>query len=283
MRFLKPLLFAALVLTAQVAHAAEPEGVPELRREVAELRREIADLRREIYGLRLDVMSAVKNGGGGGGSARLDPPPAPGLPDEDPPTKGGGGDESGTGKVSGTVKLASGDAPAFVYVDNVPRKSVKKNVEIRQVRRQFEPRFAVVQLGTKITFPNQDSMFHNVFSPSPGNTFDLGIYRSGDEPKSYTMTSPGVVDVFCNMHSEMSASVLVVPSPLYAKVGADGRFTLEGVPAGSRKLVAWSPGHSVSTQTVTVKGGKDASVSFSLGEAAKTHTNKHGQPYGSYK
>ena len=64
--------------------------------------------------------------------------------------------------------------------------------------------------GTTVTFPNYDAVYHNVFSPSPGNTFDLGSTRAGDKPGQVALTTPGVVDVFCNIHSKMSAKVLVL-------------------------------------------------------------------------
>jgi hypothetical protein len=132
-------------------------------------------------------------------------------------------------------------------------------------------------------FPNLDAVFHNVFSPSGKNTFDLGSYRAGDQPRSVVLTTPGVVEVFCNIHSRMNATILVVPGPLYAKVGADGAFKLDNVPVGSRHLVAWSPNAKPATQKVDVSssGGQ---ANFTLDyEGPASHTNKLGQPYGSYK
>jgi plastocyanin len=155
-------------------------------------------------------------------------------------------------------------------------------VDIKQSGRQFSPRHAVVQAGTKVNFPNLDSMYHNVFSKTPGSVFDLGIYRAGDPTRSYTRTNPGVVDVFCDMHADMSASVLVVPSKLYVAADDEGRFTLENVPRGSRKLVAWAPGFAPSMATVVVSG-KEATLDFTLKPKSAAHTKKDGLPYGSYK
>ncbi|HEY2901227.1 MAG TPA: hypothetical protein VGL59_11670 [Polyangia bacterium] len=187
--------------------------------------------------------------------------------------------------VEGKVSVSSGAlGDVYVYVDGVKGPPVHgKSIEIRQENKQFVPRLAVVQAGTNIVFPNYDSVYHNVFSTSPRNTFDLGSYRAGDKPRAVTLTSPGVVEIFCNMHQKMTADVLVVPSNLYTKVHADGSFRLDNVPVGARKVVAWSPNSKPVQQKVdvTASGGQ---ASFMLDrEEAKAHANKLGQAYGSYR
>ena len=158
-----------------------------------------------------------------------------------------------------------------------------KTLEIKQKDKQFVPRVAVVLRGTSLVFPNLDPVYHNVFSTSGRNSFDLGAYRAGEPARSAVLTTPGVVEVYCNIHSRMSASVLVVPSPLYAKVNADGSFRIDNVPVGTRKLVAWSPGSKPAQEKVDV-GASGAQASFVLDEEGATaHLNKAGQPYGSYK
>jgi plastocyanin len=138
----------------------------------------------------------------------------------------------GFGSISGTVKISGGDpGPVYVYVRNVSGSPVKNHtLEIKQEGKQFIPGHAVVQTGTTLSFPNLDGIFHNVFSNSTGNAFDLGTYRSGDAPRTVTMTHPGVVDVQCNIHEQMRARVLVVPSGHFTKVRPDGSFRLDGVP-----------------------------------------------------
>jgi plastocyanin len=187
--------------------------------------------------------------------------------------------------IEGTVKVSGGDAEAvYVYVDNVKGSPVRgKTVQIKQEGKAFTPDYAVVQVGTQIDFPNADSIFHNVFSQSPRNSFDLGAYRAGPAPKKVTMTSPGVVDVQCNMHESMRAEVLVVPNKLYTKVRPDGTFRLEGVPTGSRRVVAWGPNLKASRQTVDL-GASGARADFAVEfTGPKVLPNKLGQPYGSYK
>jgi plastocyanin len=187
--------------------------------------------------------------------------------------------------VEGKVSVSSGAlGDVFVYIDGVKAPLVRgKSIEIRQENKQFVPRLAVVQAGTNIVFPNFDSVYHNVFSTSPRNTFDLGSYRAGDKPRAVTLTSPGVVEIFCNMHQRMTADVLVVPSNLFTKVRPDGTFRLDNVPVGARRVVAWSPSSKPVQQKVEVTAS-GAQASFLLErEEAKAHANKLGQAYGSYR
>jgi plastocyanin len=187
--------------------------------------------------------------------------------------------------IDGKVSVAGGDIDdVYVYVDGLRGPPARgKSIEIKQEGRQFSPRLAVVQAGTTAVFPNFDSVFHNVFSTSPRNSFDLGTYRAGDKPRSVTLTSPGVVDVFCNMHQRMSASILVLPNTMFAKVRPDGTFHIEGVPVGPRKVVAWGPRAKGAQQRIEVSPqGAQATFSLELAEA-RAHANKLGQAYGSYR
>ena len=187
--------------------------------------------------------------------------------------------------LEGKVSVSSGDlSEVYVFIENVRGAPVRnRTIEIKQENKQFSPRLAVVQTGTQVVFPNLDTVFHNVFSTSAKNAFDLGSYRAGDKPRSVVMTSPGLVEVFCNVHQKMNVNIMVVPNNLYTKVRADGSFRIENVPVGARKVVAWSPNTKLVAQKVEVtpSGGQ---TTFSLEyEEAQSHTNKLGLPYGSYK
>lgn len=104
--------------------------------------------------------------------------------------------------------------------------------------RKFEPRVLAVIAGTEVRFPNGDPILHNVFSTSPGNRFDLGIYgRSAG--KSHRFNSPGLVRVFCNVHSDMSAHIVVVNSPYFTTPNRNGDFELDGLPPGPGRLTLW--------------------------------------------
>lgn len=208
------------------------------------------------------------------------------VPEEEPESRPRARGRRGAGDVSGKVSVANGSLTnAVVYVETIrDRLAQGRTHEIKQVNKQFSPRFSVVPRGTKVTFPNYDSIFHNVFSLSPGNTFDLGTYRSGDKPGEVALNSPGVVQVFCNLHSQMSASVLVTPSRHYTMVKKDGTFTLKNVPAGKHRIVAWMPNAEPVTREVEIEADGEANLSFTLtAKEAGSHTNKFGQPYGSYQ
>jgi plastocyanin len=108
-------------------------------------------------------------------------------------------------------------------------------LEIKQKDKQFSPQVAVVQKGTTVSFPNLDAVFHSVFSTSGRNSFDLGSYRSGDPARSVTLTTPGVVEVFCNIHSKMNATILVVPGASAWRTSLSARAaSSRGAPAPSR-------------------------------------------------
>lgn len=292
----------AAALAPARARAAEPgpataADVARLQGEVDRLKQDMRDQRELILQLmqaeqqRYDIILKVLRAGGGG-EAAIPPPPSPasamqkGVSGEAKEGTGGapGGHESAT--ISGHVRSNGGQAigEAYVFVDGLRSNPGRGHtVEIKQKDKQFAPQVTVVQRGTTVVFPNFDPVFHNVFSPSGKNSFDLGSYRSGDQARSVVLTAPGVVEVFCNIHSRMNATILVVPSPLYAKVSSDGTFKLENVPSGTRRIVAWSPGAKPVTQKVDVTPS-GAQANFTLVyEPAAVHLNKLGQPYGSYK
>lgn len=217
------------------------------------------------------------------GQAMADAKPT--APSTEPAPSKSRDSEPRRGTVSGRVSVSGGEpSEVYVYIENVKGAPVRgKTVEIKQENKQFSPRSAVVQAGTSVVFPNLDAVYHNVFSNSPRNSFDLGSSRAGDKPRAVTLMKPGVVDIYCNMHQKMSANVLVVPGPLYARVRPDGTFRIENVPVGMRKVVAWSPRSKSVEQRVDVTPG-GAQLTFAMeADEHKPHLNKMGQAYGSYR
>lgn len=214
-----------------------------------------------------------------------DPSPAPPAPAVEPrkgEPAGATRRAASVGTVTGTLKVTGARGPAWVFVEDVKGPPASGSLEIRQEDKQFWPRVAVVPRGTRISFPNFDSIFHNVFSVSAGNEFDLGTTRKGDPVKTHVAMTPGVVEIFCNMHSRMSSSVLVTPSALFTKVGADGRFRLDGVPVGTHRISAWAGGSSMATESVEVDAsGGEVALQLEVSDTGP-HKNKAGQPYGSY-
>jgi plastocyanin len=112
------------------------------------------------------------------------------------------------------------------------------SVELKQQNRMFLPETLVIPVGATVSFPNLDPIFHNVFSFSRPSTFDLGNYPQG-ETRQVTFGKPGIVSVFCHLHSNMSASIVVAPSRWYASPEADGGYALKDVPPGNYTLVFW--------------------------------------------
>jgi plastocyanin len=283
---------------AEEKDKASPDA-PVTRAEFAKLQNDVREQRQLIIEMlqteqqRYDMLLHLLQGQGGG-------TPLAGVPSGPEPSESPTADaahksakklslsapaEHRLGVVQGKVSVAGGAVEdVYVYVDNMRGPSTShKGLEIRQEGRQFNPRVAVVQSGTNVIFPNYDSVYHNVFSNTPRNAFDLGTYQAGDKPRSVTLTGPGVVEVYCNLHQKMSAKILVVPNALYTKVKPDGTFRLENVPSGARRLVAWSPGTKPSAQRVEITGAT-TEVSFSLEHQDETaHPNKFGQAYGSYR
>jgi plastocyanin len=298
----------ALASFSAAAADKPAEPPPPTGADFAKLQREVAEQRQLIIQMmqveqqRYDMLLRLLQTGGGQlpPAAALPPPmtspgtsgttPAPGSSGaagassaSSSSGKSSGGERFGV--VSGRVEGRSGALKeAYVYVDMAKGASARGHtLEIKQKDKQFWPQTAVVQRGTTVTFPNLDAVFHSVFSTSGRNSFDLGSYRSGDPARSATLTTPGVVEVFCNIHAKMNANILVVPGPLYTKVGADGSYRIENVPVGSRRIVAWSPNAKPAQQKIDVaSSGGQANFTLDV-EGAKPHTTKLGQPYGSYK
>jgi plastocyanin len=143
-------------------------------------------------------------------------------------------------------------ANVLVWLRDAPRAAnlVVSKTEIRQQDEMFVPHLVAITVGSTVQFPNDDPYFHNVFSLSRASTFDLGRYPKGDS-RSRIFTKPGIVKVFCNLHSHMSALVAVFDHPYFAQVSAEGTFTIDRVPAGTYSLTAW---HERAGETdVTVK------------------------------
>jgi plastocyanin len=188
------------------------------------------------------------------------------------------------GSVRGKVKLPAGEPIAYVYVENVLAPPVRgKTVVIDQKNKSFAPGWAVIRRGTTVEFPNHDKIYHNVFSHAAGNSFDLGLYNAGSPAKSHTFQAAGAVDIYCNIHPSMSASVLVVPNDLYAKVQPDGTFAIDRIPTGQRKIVAWSPGNTPAVQWLELGSNETANVELTLVSKSRVHANKAGRAHGSYE
>lgn len=149
-------------------------------------------------------------------------------------------------------------------------------------KRQFSPRVRVVVEGSKVEFPNQDPWNHNVFSKINGG-FDTGVYGRG-KTKDQKFDQAGVYSLYCNVHPRMTAFVIALKTPLFTQAGADGRYTLENVPAGQYMLNVWHDRTSLVTKEVTVPAAGLRNVRTELdarGYKYVQHKNKFGQVYTS--
>jgi plastocyanin len=155
-------------------------------------------------------------------------------------------------------------------------------VQMTTRSKTFLPHVLAVPAGSTVNFPNEDPISHNLFSLTPGNTFDLGLYRKGPG-KSQKFDAPGVVNVYCNVHPNMSAVVHVMATPYYGFADAAGNYSFD-VPPGRYKLTAWNEqGGSASSQLVVGSDGKVAGATLLTIDGrnfrATQHTNKFGQTY----
>jgi plastocyanin len=299
------LALAPLLLLARAparAEGPEPADAEEMRREIRSLKAQVQSLRAAVTEAaefdRMRANALARALGASPTASELAPPkgpdatsgrrpavsksvavsPAAASARRAPPVEPAAG-----GWLRGRVEVPAGEPVAYVYVENLRGPLVREKKVIKQVDKQFVPRWAVVQHGTAVEFPNLDNIYHNVFSLSSGNSFDLGLYNGGTDGKAHTFEEPGAVDVYCNIHPQMAASLLVVPNRYYAKVKQDGTFEIAGVPVGRRKVVAWAPGSRLVADWVEVQPGAPASISLKLERKTGGHTNKQGRPYGSYE
>ncbi len=288
------LTVVALVPARAAAQSPAAGEVAQLRADVARLEKELREQKQLIlqlmqadqqrYDMVLQLIRALP-GAPAAASLPLPAPPAGAAvapPAALQPPAVAGAASATVAMVSGRVQLPGPGEEAYVYVEG--RGSARPRVvEIRQEGKQFTPAVTVLPVGSRVTFPNGDTVFHNVFSRTPGSVFDLGTVKGGESPSPVTLLSPGHVEIFCNIHSKMRADILVVPNGHYTRVRPDGSFVLANVPVGSRRLVLWGPRLKPAAQTVEVKTG--VSVRFAAEVAARpgVHLNKQGRAYPSYE
>jgi plastocyanin len=198
----------------------------------------------------------------------------------------------GTGDVRVTVTVLGSDrqpSPAEQAVVWIPDAAAKPgagsspsgHVRIASKSKRFDPRVTAVPAGTTVDFPNLDGIFHNVFSLSPGATFDLGLYRNG-AMRTMTFDHPGLVRIYCNIHPQMAAFLMVIDGTIWAQTAADGSAVLANVPAGHVDVRAWDEKGGDYLGTVDVAAGKTAQLAIALDGSSwreAPHANKYGRKY----
>jgi plastocyanin len=154
-------------------------------------------------------------------------------------------------------------ADAVVWLDapDAPQSSARKTVTMDQKNLTFIPRVLAVQTGTYVNFPNDDRVFHNVFSLHDGKKFDLGLYPVGSKKKQ-RFDMPGLSRIFCNIHPNMAAYIMVVNTPYFAVTDKKGNFVIRDVPSGTYAYHAWRPGGTLLNGKVTASSGASLVVKW---------------------
>jgi hypothetical protein len=193
------------------------------------------------------------------------------------------------GTIKGTVELLEKSSrktadltDVVVWVEGIRVKPKPGRASMGMRGKTFNPHVVAVGVGSTVDFPNDDPIFHNVFSVSGENRFDLDLYK---RPKSgqWTFQNPGIVRVYCNIHPQMSAVVVVRDNPYFTKAGPDGSFEIPDVPPGRYQLRAWHERAAQEASTdITVR---EAPVGAKLVLDASSyrrlqHKKKDGKTYG---
>src|SRR4051794_19482998 len=189
-------------------------------------------------------------------------------------------------EVSGRIKLLQGSDDGkrviVVYAEPLGEHEPPKpgHYELKQQGKTFIPHVLPIPVGSTITFPNDDPIFHNVFSMTRPGPFDLGLYRAGDS-KTRVFTKPNLYRVFCNIHPQMNALLLVFPSSFIAEANAQGMYRLD-LPPGRYRLSAWSERSDPATEEIPVESTAVSAPELTLDESKFVeipHKNKYGLDY----
>lgn len=182
--------------------------------------------------------------------------PGPGAQPPAPPREGLAGEMKNV-----VIYLESEHGRAVAAPDSLAQ--ARRHGTIAQSDERFTPHVLPVMQGATVDFPNEDDVFHNVFSLSSARTFDLGRYPRGDS-KSVTFPKAGTVQVFCHIHGDMSAVVLVLPNPYFAVPEPTGRFIIDDVPEGDYSIVGWHERVRPIVKTVHVAAGRTTTMDFNI-------------------
>ncbi len=156
---------------------------------------------------------------------------------------------------------------AVVYFETAPQPAFEETTEVHATMHQehetFVPHVLAIRVGTVVDFPNDDQTYHNVFSLSKARTFDLGRYPKG-RSKSVRFDEPGIVRVFCEIHSHMSAFILVFAHRFFAVTDDQGRYRIDRIPPGTYTVTAWYEDVARQSRSITVPEDGAAELNFTL-------------------
>lgn len=147
-------------------------------------------------------------------------------------------------------------------------------------RKAFTPRVLPVPAGATVVFPNNDPILHNAFSTSSGNAFDVGLYGQGEQSEPVRFVNPGLVRVYCNVHHNMVAHIVVLDTPWFAVPDEQGRFVLRDVPEGPGELLVWHERSTLWRKPLQIESDLVQEVALELNRRrVPAHLNKFGKPY----
>jgi hypothetical protein len=204
-----------------------------------------------------------------------------GAPMPQEPAAGAAAELTGTVTVTGPPGRPVQQGGSVVWIPGVDGSRARGPYDMVSREKRFDPHVLAVPRHTTVSFPNADSIYHNVFSLSPGNAFDLGLYRKG-AARSVVFANPGLVRVYCNIHPEMTAYVVVVEGSALAVTAADGSYAIAGVPPGRHTVRVWSEVAGETSAVVDFVGGGAARWDVTLDGTRYRplpHANKHGKAY----
>lgn len=163
---------------------------------------------------------------------------------------------------SRVVVYLEGASPAGSESHNFQSQpSQVQQPQIQQIDRRFLPDLLVVPVGSTVSFPNMDPIFHNIYSLSKPKSFDLGSYDKG-ETRKVTFQKAGIVDVYCHLHPNMAATILVTPNRWYTRPDRSGQFRIPDVSPGQYTIVAWHKSAGFFRKNITVQSGHTAVADF---------------------
>jgi len=153
--------------------------------------------------------------------------------------------------------LSTNPPVAVVYVEgDFPAAPAPPTAQVAQKEMTFIPTLLAIRAGTRVEFPNLDDTYHNIFSYSPAKRFDLGRYRSDEKPvPSVLFDKAGLVVLRCDIHEHMRGIILVLATPHFVVTDADGRYRLDGLPAGRFTLKVWLDSRTTLERTVDLRDG----------------------------
>ncbi|MBF0288134.1 MAG: hypothetical protein HQM14_09980 [SAR324 cluster bacterium] len=196
-------------------------------------------------------------------------------------------------ELSGQVKVqhfsenkwmdAPNNANVVVFLLGIEEPPDSHDRYLDQKDKAFSTPVLAISKGQRVFFRNMDPVNHNIFSLSKAKKFDLGLYKD-PVVKSVTFDQPGIVKVFCNIHHQMNADILVLKNNKYAVTGVDGTYRIGKIPAGKYKARVWAQGSKILSQSLTLAEDSKEILNFKVKVRQRSlkHLNKFGKPYKEY-